>query len=63
MSVANACGDDEEDNEDKENTMRHNWYDDQFPYNMDITTGHVILVSNSILYNDFVCKGLVIMRC
>lgn len=44
MSVANACGEDEKNNEDKDNTMRHNWYDDQFPYNMDITTGHVILV-------------------
>jgi len=45
MSVANARSDDEdEDNEqDKSNTMRHNWYDEQFPYNMDIGTGHVIL--------------------
>jgi len=45
MSVANARTDDEDEDceEDKSNTMRHNWYDDQFPYNMDISTGHVIL--------------------
>ena len=48
MSVANAHSDDEdeEDNDNSSNnTMRHNWYDEQFPYNMDISTGHVILVS------------------
>lgn len=47
MSVANVRTDDEEeadeDEDNKSNTMRHNWYDEQFPYNMDVTTGHVIL--------------------
>lgn len=49
MSVANAHSDDddEEDNENNSNnTMCHNWYDEQFPYNMDISTGHVILVKS-----------------
>lgn len=56
MSVANAHSDDEdeEDNENSSNnTMRHNWYDEQFPYNMDISTGHVILVN---LRNSFLCS-------
>lgn len=46
-SIANVRTDDE-DESDKENdkksyTMKHNWYDEQFPYNMDVSTGHVIL--------------------
>lgn len=41
MSVVNSQP--EEDDIEKENTMRNAWNDDTFPYNMDITTGHVIL--------------------
>jgi len=39
MSVVNST-----DNEtEKDGNMKGNWHDDSFPYNMDITTGHVIL--------------------